>query len=154
MSHALLWRVKASLFGYIRSLNDGCVETSEGAEIAESGEFRFPFDEASPTTHGVFRYRGVLHWRAHDGLMDVTLSSVWVAVAPTAWIAALVRIPGEPAARVTLATMEVNRLDKNAWQGSAVRLTAEGALALGALQYYEGQQIDDALFSAPINSGD
>ncbi|MBL5972256.1 MAG: hypothetical protein D3X82_00380 [Candidatus Leucobacter sulfamidivorax] len=147
---ALVWGVKTSLMRYVRALADGSIQVTDGAESAESGAFRFPFVEASEDRR-LLQYRGGLHWYGHSGLMDVTLSSPWVTLGATPSISMVVALPDMPTERLTIAHMEVAAIADDAWAGSRVRLTADGALTLGALQYSEYQQVDDLDFSAPAS---
>lgn len=147
MTDELRWGVKTSLMRYVRSLPDGVIETSDGAEIGEADVFRFPFVERG--RDGVLRYAGRLHWSGYGGLMDAELSSPWIALGPEPMLSFDVRLPDMPLERWTIATVDVAEVSPGVWEGTRVRLTADGALTLGALQYHEYQQVDDIAFSAP-----
>lgn len=147
MSDALLWGIKSSLIAYVRSQHDGTVETTGGAEAVASGGFRFPLADGDEQT---LRYRGGVRLRAHGGMMDIAVSDPWVELSGTPSISVLAAWTGEPAERLTIAWMDVATAEGGGWTGSPVRLTADGSLTLGALQYPEGQQVDDVTFSADL----
>lgn len=157
MIHCLTWGVKESLMRYVRGLADGLIEVSGGAamiepgeaEMTEPGAFRFPFVEAATDGGGVLRYGGRLHWYGHGGLMDAALSDPWLSLGPAPTISFEVELPDMPVERWTIATMKATEASEGLWEGTEVRLTVDGALTLGALQYHEYQQVDDLSFSAP-----
>lgn len=146
MTHALTWGVKESLMRYVRTLADGRIEVSDGAESTGYGAFRFPLVEDAGE---VLRYGGRLRWYGHGGLMDATLSSPWISLAPSPSVSFDVLLPDLPLERWSIATMTATETGDGVWESTAVRLTADGAFALGALQYHEHQQVDDLTFSAP-----
>ncbi|MGP3534112.1 HtaA domain-containing protein [Microbacterium sp. RD1] len=146
MEFALEWAVKASLVSYVQSRPDGIVETFDGAVQLPAGSFAFPFDRL---VDGEPRYRGGVRLRAHGGLLDVALTAPQIAPTPRGGISAVVSWAGDSAERLLLAHMDVARSGSHCWSGTAVRLTDDGAFTLGALQYYEGQPVDDVFFCAP-----
>ncbi|WP_158861663.1 HtaA domain-containing protein [Leifsonia sp. AG29] len=76
--HALAWGVKHSFLVYVAAVG-GNVVTDGGAE-ASAEEFRFPFvGEGAP---GEYRFAGRIRFRAHDGLLDVTIRDPWVRKTP------------------------------------------------------------------------
>lgn len=148
-SHALDWGVKQSLMRYVRMLDDGTIEVSEDAELSAEGTFRFPFVEVG--ADGILRYCGRVHWSGHHGLMDASLSSPWIALSPAPALSFDVELPDMPLERWTIATMKATETQPGVWAGTEVRLTSDGALTLGALQYHEYQQVDDLTFAAPAS---
>jgi hypothetical protein len=150
MPHALQWGIKTSLVSYVGSQSDGTVEVSDGAQRTPDGAFRFPFLEQDTDTHPVLRYTGAVRLRAHGGMLDIAVSDPWIELSPVPAISMLAAWTGDPAERVAIAHLDVAQGAAGAWSGTRVRLTADGALTLGALQYYEGQPVDDAAFSTPV----
>lgn len=146
MPDALIWGLKSSLVAYVRSQSDGSVETTDGAKSDPTGVFRFPY---AGRDGDVLRYQGGVRLRAHGGMLDVAISAPWVELAPTPSISAAVEWTDDPGERLTIVRMDVAEAEDGAWTGTSVQLTSDGALTLGAMQYYEGQQIDDASFTAP-----
>lgn len=149
MPDALLWGIKSSLVAYVRSQSDGTIEASDGAELTSTGTFRFPFVDVSTDEGLRLRYGGGVRLRAHNGLLDIALSEPCIEFSPVPSISVVAEWTGDPPERVTIARMDVAAAAGGGWIGAPVRLTADGALTLGALQYYEGQEVDDASFSAP-----
>lgn len=137
----LRWAVKASLVSYVATQKGGVVEVSDGAENA-SGRFLFPLDERADPG-GVLRFSGRVRLVAHEGLLDITLEAPWVSVGPEPTISVIVTTPETGSERLDLARLSLIPEDSYLWRGERVRLTLDGALTLGGLQYHEHQLIDD-----------
>lgn len=74
----LTWGVKASLLGYIESLDDGDVAVTSGAQ-REGMLFSFPVDEATsdfdPDTHtGTLQFTGSILFSGYGGQMRIELA--------------------------------------------------------------------------------
>lgn len=73
MSGELVWAVKESFVAYVEAVG-GTVEPSGGA-VREGALFRFPEQDA-PGAAGERCFGGEVRFRAHDGLLAVTLSGL------------------------------------------------------------------------------
>lgn len=94
-------------------------------------------------------FHGRVRLRAHGGLLDIALSDPWIEFSPSPSISAIVEWTDAPE-RVIIARIGAIEARGEGWTGTPLRLTDDGALTLGVLQYYEGQQTDDATFTAPV----
>jgi hypothetical protein len=145
MAQSIVWGIKASLVAYVRSLADGRIDVSGGAEERAGGLFAFPVVGAEDRE---VRCRGSVVLRGHGALLDVAIVDPWIdPSAGTLSIAAQWTEP--PGERLVIARMPVAPRS-DGWTASPVLLTADGALTLGALQYYEGQQVDDVALEPPL----
>lgn len=81
---ALIWGVKESFRRYVEA-SGGTIAASDGAERSADGAFVFAAaaesdlalgDDGAPS--GTGRFRGVVRFQAHGGLLSVTLADPWV----------------------------------------------------------------------------
>ncbi|WP_127817970.1 HtaA domain-containing protein [Microbacterium sp. CPCC 204701] len=145
----LLWAVKTSLLGYVAAQADGTIEVTGGAERSDDRRFRFPLVPQPGEPTGTLMFRGGIRLHAHGGLMDVTLEDPWISTGAESTVSVLATTGGEDPERIVLARFALLPDGEHAWRGERVRLTSDGAFALGGLQYHEHQQVDDLAFSAP-----
>ncbi|GGV36329.1 hypothetical protein GCM10010182_70560 [Actinomadura cremea] len=71
----LVWGVKSSLLSYLAALPDTEVQLEPGSGRLLDGRFYFSLDRSSTNggTGGPHRFRGAVRFRAHAGMLDVTI---------------------------------------------------------------------------------
>ncbi|WP_254716718.1 HtaA domain-containing protein [Actinomadura sp. WMMB 499] len=71
----LVWGVKSSLLSYLAALPDTEVQVEPGSGRLLDGRFYFSPDPSSAHdgTRGSHRFRGAVRFRAHAGMLDVTV---------------------------------------------------------------------------------
>ena len=151
MTAELIWGLKTSLLGYVEALPDGSITVSGGATRAVGGEIRFPFAErSSPAGRPEVRFTGSVILSGHSGVMRIGIRDPWIELAPDGAVLTVIdEALDDGLSRITVARVTVVTDGDSSWHCTPVRLTADGALILGALQYYEGMAVDDVRFSVP-----
>lgn len=139
------WGVKASLVAYVAGLPDGRVVTTGGAVRLAAGPFRFPLEGLEQGGPGYrARFRGGVRLSGHGGLLTIDLSDPRLDLDDAGAVLSFVVVEaGEDPVRLEIARSTTGVRDGSVRRFSPMRLTADGAFALGALQYSPGQPVDD-----------
>ncbi|WP_337187325.1 HtaA domain-containing protein [Phenylobacterium sp.] len=130
----LIWGVKQSFRAYVEG-SGGTIAVSDGAGRADDGTFAFEAADdsdlafgADGTLSGVGRFRGQVAFKAHGGMLSVTLTDPWVEATD----AGLVLSVAETAARRTA----IAKLDT-----AALAPAADGTAELPAVITLDGMTI-------------
>ncbi|GAA4773565.1 HtaA domain-containing protein [Citricoccus nitrophenolicus] len=84
-SFGLAWAVKESFVAYIRNSRDGQVTVEDGAGVTPDGRFLFPLEGIGQNaTEHQLAFRGKVRFRAHFGLLSVTLETPRLLLRPDA----------------------------------------------------------------------
>ena len=85
----LIWGVKQSFRAYVEG-SGGTIATTDGAGRADDGTFVFQAADdsdlaigADGVLSGVGRFRGQVAFKAHGGMLSVTLTDPWIAETAT-----------------------------------------------------------------------
>ncbi|WP_280639085.1 HtaA domain-containing protein [Rhodococcus globerulus] len=123
------WSVKESLLQYVRALG----EISYDSAIVEQGnELAWPLvtDHHEPDGTRIAQYRGRIHLRAHDGLLDIVIADPQVRLTGVQGQLS-VAASNERSERVVVATLDVT---DNSASGvrAEVRVTTAGSMLFGS----------------------
>ena len=141
----LSWRVRDSLLVYVLGVG-GSIEVAESAR-ADDGLYTFAFDERHSDA-GIAAYRGSVHLRAHEGLMDVLIVDPWIHLNPQGMQLSIGS--SDPESRSVLmdlvAAEPVVAGGLTVWRDVGTRLAATGAAAF-AFNYPVGAEFAPLSFS-------
>jgi hypothetical protein len=105
------WGVKQSFRAYVEG-SGGTIEAGDGAQRAADGTFAFDaaadsdLAVAEDGLSGTGRFRGRLAFRAHGGLLSVTLVDPWVEAAGDGWVLSIAETPTRRTAIAKLGALE------------------------------------------------
>lgn len=135
---SLVWRIKSSLIGYVRSMSDGEVLLDHGALETPEG-FAFP---ALGAEDGVLRFGGCITFQGHNGMMNVELAEPSLTPVGDGWRVEF-SDPDAPTVRLHFADVAAVVTGSDGTQhGTGSTLAADGAdLFFGP--YEQGTPLDD-----------
>jgi len=145
---SLSWGVKKSFRDYVLGAF-GDMTVLEPA-ILQGEIVTFPAS-SSTSSDGVLRFHGAVRFRAHHGMLDVSIRDPWIET-----------VSGEPqlsvahgSVRVALARLSaVEPVEENGllvWRGVAARMAKDGG-AVFNFPYPEDTELDPVSYAAPIPS--
>lgn len=139
----LAWGVKQSFRSYVEG-SGGIIVAEEGATRAADGTFLFEATAESDINleqgelRGTGRFRGRVSFRAHGGLLSVTLADPWVEPAGDDWVLSI----AETATRRTA----IARLGTATDGSLSATTTLDGMMILGD-HYPPGTPLDPVWLS-------
>jgi hypothetical protein len=153
VAHGMYWGVRDSFVQYVRGNPDGELFGEDGVETDGEGMFRFPLRRAERSDR-VWRlgFGGEVRFRAHFGMLDVSLTRPSVELGPDGGTLRIARPGGADLVILTLDPVDPVDLEGGWLVFPPVRtqLTAEGVSVFGDV-YPEGTEFDALRIALPTS---
>jgi hypothetical protein len=155
----MAWGVKTSLLSYLGALPDTRIELGPGSGQLLDGRFYFSVDPSVTTSSeeearaSTYRFRGAVRFRAHAGMLDVTVSDPHLEdVGEGTWAMSIATWRGGEWVRTRFVTCRL--IEPTPQDSEVISLRFTAALADGAQELFDetyavGEPFDDVELRVP-----
>jgi Htaa len=150
----LAWGVKSSLMSYLAALPDTEVQLGPGSGQLLDGRVYFSLDPSYRDTEEVHQFRGAVRYRAHAGMLDVTICDPCLELSGDgAWVMSIETWQEGQWCRVPFMDCRLSGTDQR--DGSVITLhfatsLTDAARSLFDDTYAAGEPFDDAELRLPV----